>query len=409
MPVLGRRDYPDDEGPFLFADPRAELFAACGFELEGPFLPPGVSEAEAASASGAPVAVGKSRSAVTSRARFAGWSDADDRRKGRNPRDQNARAVAAEAPSSVLEYPMPAADGRRVFLLQNFKIDGAALRPEHKKLLEVIASWASGQGPTRSWQIFAEAHASRTGTAAHDDDLSRDRYRVTRAFLELQLLRAGVDATHLRIYGEGVGFRHTVFPGEDARGRSVYVVVEPYPPPSPPAVWPPPSPPVAWPQLSFLIPDVLPQLRTALAHPLPARWMGIDRSDIVKTAKGAADTTWFGLLMDHSNLRLCGAYLEGTTFPQGATRDRVPRVDAGGWTWVGSQPHRAPCAGLGHDALLRGLQRRRWRADAGCPETGERRNPRRARNAPRPARQDHRWLDRTRARRSGGVLRQRGR
>ncbi len=107
------------------------------------------------------------------------------------------------------------------------------------------------EGAERSWQIFAEAHASRTGTAPHDEVLSRDRYLVTRAFLELQLLQAGVDATHLRIYGEGVGFRRTLFPGEDPRGRSVYVVVEPYPPTSPPVVWPPPSQPVACTALVF--------------------------------------------------------------------------------------------------------------------------------------------------------------
>jgi hypothetical protein len=146
MPQLGR-DRPDDEGPFLFPDPRADLFAAPGFELEGPFLPAGTTEAaEAAPANAAQVAVGKSASAVASRARFAGWSDADDRRKGRNPRDQDAGVVAAEAPSNVLEYPMPAADGRRVFLLQNFKIDGAALRPEHQTFLQTIAAWVKGQG-----------------------------------------------------------------------------------------------------------------------------------------------------------------------------------------------------------------------------------------------------------------------
>jgi hypothetical protein len=58
-----------------------------------------------------------------------------------------------------------------------------------------------------------------------------------------------------------------------------------------------------------------------LPPPLPVAWMGIDRSDIPKSA-GSADTNWLGLLIDNSNLRLCGAYLEGTTFPAPGTADQ---------------------------------------------------------------------------------------
>ena len=143
---------------------------------------------------------------------------------------------------------VPVRDGRsrRIFLLHDFKIDGASLRPEHKQYLEELARWMRS-GPPRGWQVFAEAHASRTGTARHDDILSEDRYLVMRAFLESQLLRLGVDAARLRMYGEGVGFRHSPLPGEDPRARSVYGVVQPDPSPSPPPPWPPPIVPVAWP------------------------------------------------------------------------------------------------------------------------------------------------------------------
>jgi outer membrane protein OmpA-like peptidoglycan-associated protein len=205
------------------------------------------TEAKLAAESGlpAPAIAGGTASAAASRARYASWSDADDRRKGRNPRDQGAVAAGLQGATNVLEFPMPGGISRRIFLLQNFKIDGAALRPDHKQFLEGLAKWMRS-GAARGWQVFAEAHASRTGTARHDDVLSEDRYLVTRAFLESQLLRAGVDAARLRIYGEGVGFRHSPMPGEDPRARSVYVVVQPDPPPSPPTAWPPPVLPVQW-------------------------------------------------------------------------------------------------------------------------------------------------------------------
>jgi peptidoglycan hydrolase-like protein with peptidoglycan-binding domain len=194
----------------------------------------------------APAIAGGTSSAADSRARYANWSDADDRRKGRNPRDQGTVAAGPQGASKVLEFPVPRDRSRRIFLLHNFKIDGASLQPEHKQYIEGLAKWMRS-GPGGGWQVFAEAHASRTGAARHDDLLSEDRYLVTRAFLESQLLRAGVDAARLRIYGEGVGFRHSPLPGEDPRARSVYVVVQPDPSPSPPLAWPPPIAPVSWP------------------------------------------------------------------------------------------------------------------------------------------------------------------
>ena len=203
--------------------------------------------ARPSSAHPAPTAAG-SPSAAASRARYAKWSDADDRRKGRNPREQSIAAAGPEGASKVLEFPVPDGVSQRLFLLHNFKIDGAALRPEHKQYLEGLAQWMRSR-PLSDWQIFVEAHASRTGTEQHDDVLSEDRYLVTRAFLESQLLGAGIDAARLRIYGEGVGFKHSPLPGEDPRARSVYVVMQPNPSPFPPAVWPPPITPVPWPRV----------------------------------------------------------------------------------------------------------------------------------------------------------------
>ncbi|MEX3856421.1 outer membrane protein OmpA-like peptidoglycan-associated protein [Paraburkholderia atlantica] len=273
-------------GTKLIADGRggpATRAAVAQFQRQHHLNPDGivgpVTEATLASVSGlpAPATSGKAVSAAASRARYASWTDADDRRKGRNPRDQ--ATVSSGSPSgNVLEFRVPGDFSRRIFLLQNFKIDGAALRPEHKRYLEGLAKWmragpprrdlvvAETQvsrigtahdvdvvsevwDPPRGWQVFAEAHASRTGAARHDDVLSEDRYLVTRAFLESQLLRAGVDAASLRIYGEGVGFRHSPMRGEDPRARSVYVVAQPDPSPTPPAPWQPPIQPVVWPPL----------------------------------------------------------------------------------------------------------------------------------------------------------------
>jgi hypothetical protein len=125
----------------------------------------------------------------------------------------------------------PAGDrAQRRFVLQDFKIDGAALRSEHRAFLADIArEMASG----RAWRVVAEAHASRTGSSRHDDALSEDRYLATRACLEAELERFGVAGSRLRISGEGVGFRHTRTRGEDPEARSVYVVISPDPSPHP--------------------------------------------------------------------------------------------------------------------------------------------------------------------------------
>jgi peptidoglycan hydrolase-like protein with peptidoglycan-binding domain len=67
-----------------------------------------VTEAALASASGspAPATAAGTVSAVASRARYASWSDADDRRKGRNPRDQDAEPLP-RSEAKVLPYPAP--------------------------------------------------------------------------------------------------------------------------------------------------------------------------------------------------------------------------------------------------------------------------------------------------------------
>ena len=167
---------------------------------------------------------------------YARWSDNDDRRKGRRPRDQvlNGRAQVS---GMVSNNTAARGFGGAVFLLFNFKIDGAALREEHRTYLSNLAQWMASYetgesakaGATGGWTAFIEAHASRTGTARHNDDLSEDRYLATRAFLETELLRRGFQVDHrLQISGEGTGFRHSPA-AEDIRARAVYVVLQRYP------------------------------------------------------------------------------------------------------------------------------------------------------------------------------------
>jgi outer membrane protein OmpA-like peptidoglycan-associated protein len=238
------------EGPFVPVDRRAGAIERATVNLDGPFVlgaeASPSNEAALESAGEVPPAAtpARTRSAEASRARFGRWSDADDRRAGRNPREQPGASAATA--NYVFEYPLPGNEHRRIFLLYDFKIDGASLRADHRQFLQELAKWMRAD-PTRKWQIFAEAHASRTGAASHDDVLSQDRYLATRAFLELQLLGAGFDAASLRINGEGVGFRNSPLPGEDPTARSVYVVVQPDPSPSPPPAWPPSVTPVKYP------------------------------------------------------------------------------------------------------------------------------------------------------------------
>jgi outer membrane protein OmpA-like peptidoglycan-associated protein len=180
------------------------------------------------------------KAATPARGSYSSWSDADDRAKARNPRDQ---ITGGRPVPPVLIYAPAAGRNERIFVLQDFKIDGAALRPGHRAYLADVVKWMAGGG---KWRIVAEAHASRTGTRRHDDLLSEDRYLVTRAYVETELQRRGVDLSRVRIVGEGVGFRHTPLPGEDPRARSVYLVVQPDPSPNPPQPWPPNTIPVSW-------------------------------------------------------------------------------------------------------------------------------------------------------------------
>ena len=179
--------------------------------------------------------------------KFAKWSDADDRRKGRNPRDQDVDGQLITT-GLVLDDRDASDRGERGFLLANFKIDGARLRPEHRNFLDKIAQWmvrsrqlaaAEIGTPSARWLVFAEAHASRTGAQRHDDELSEDRYRATAAYLQNAFVQAGGNAGSITIKGEGTGFRHTPMPGEDPAARSVYVVIQSDPPPRPPQPWPP--------------------------------------------------------------------------------------------------------------------------------------------------------------------------
>jgi outer membrane protein OmpA-like peptidoglycan-associated protein len=214
MPTQTRFD--DDETPFLFADPRAESPAATTFELEGPFVfpqsrdPVGRIDAEAA------------RESRPTRTRYAAWSDADDRAKGRDPHDQLGlgRPVVE---SNVVVHPPPTGRIERAFLLRNFKIDGAALRDDHRAYLADVATWMKGRG---HWRVFIEAHSSRIGTRRQEDAISEDRYLAARAYLETELKRLGADLSGVRIAGEGLGFRHSPVAAAGPEARSVYVVVQ---------------------------------------------------------------------------------------------------------------------------------------------------------------------------------------
>ena len=219
------------EGPFLL--PRASVRPTHPDVpmLQGPFELPLLQETPRKTSAVAPT-----------RSRYATWSDADDRAKARNPRDQviGGRTLTGK---NVLAYPPVAGRNERIFVLKNFKIDGAALRSDHRRFLADVAKWMASH---QRWRVFIEAHASRTGSARHDDVLSEDRYLATRAFLETELLRLGVDMSRVRISGEGVGFRHTRMPGEHPKARSVYAVVQPDPSPRPPQPFPPPSLAINW-------------------------------------------------------------------------------------------------------------------------------------------------------------------
>ena len=117
-------DLPDTGGPFLFPAGRSRTRQPDTVDLEGPFELGEEELARPSSSRPAPLAGGSS-SAAASRARYAKWSDADDRRKGRKPREQTIVAASPEGASKVLEFPVPDGVSQRLFLLHNFKVDGA--------------------------------------------------------------------------------------------------------------------------------------------------------------------------------------------------------------------------------------------------------------------------------------------
>jgi phosphatidylserine/phosphatidylglycerophosphate/cardiolipin synthase-like enzyme/outer membrane protein OmpA-like peptidoglycan-associated protein len=245
------------DGPFV--RPEAAPIGRSEFalpEVVGPFVLPEVAESARRPAQSA------------DRNRYAQWSDADDRARGRNPREQLSADGASGAPP-VLVYPALEGSAQRVFVLQNFKIDGAALQGVQRAFLAELATWMA-RG--KRWRVFAEAHASRTGSARHDDALSEDRYLAVRAFLETELARRGVDLSGVRIAGEGVGFRHSSLPGEDPMSRSVYVVVQADPSALPPVAWPPRAAPTAWPPIKPAPAPPTPVSPPTHAAVNPPRW-----------------------------------------------------------------------------------------------------------------------------------------
>src|SRR5207249_4488539 len=119
--VLGTNLSPDGRGG------PATRSAVAQFQRRYKLNPDGVvgplTESTLASESGfpTPASAAGAVSAAASRARYANWSDADDRRTGRNPRDQDMVAAGPQGTSKVLEFPMPGDRSRRIVLLHNFK------------------------------------------------------------------------------------------------------------------------------------------------------------------------------------------------------------------------------------------------------------------------------------------------
>jgi hypothetical protein len=119
-------------------------------------------------------------------------------------------------------------------LLSNFDIDGDAPKPEHVRFLEgsVVPLLANGSG-----QIWMQGSASRTGSDAHNMDLSRRRVRKVadvlkgKSILESQM--------QLDAVGESMSFGPKA---EDPSARAVALVILPRrkEDPPPPRVAPPP-------------------------------------------------------------------------------------------------------------------------------------------------------------------------
>jgi hypothetical protein len=247
----------------------------CGCGHQSGDITPRINISETEKTSSVPLVGEMARmttAAKPARSRYAKWSDADDRARRRNPRDQ-VIAGHPRTEKNVLIYPPAAGRNERIFLLKNFKIDGASLRGDHRAYLADLANWMARGGGR--WRVVVEARASRTGASRHDDVLSEDRYLATRAFLEVELQKHGVDIARVRISGEGVGFRHTRLPGEDPRARSVYAVVQPDPSPFPPQPWKPPGLAINW--LIIIPPPLL--LPAAWRPPIRAEELGANGTD----------------------------------------------------------------------------------------------------------------------------------
>ena len=127
--------------------------------------------------------------------------------------------LRSTGPGVIERDPRYAGPGMLKALLSNFDIDGDAPKPEHVRFLEgsVVPLLANGSG-----QIWMQGSASRTGSDAHNMDLSRRRVRKVadvlkgKGILESQM--------QLDAVGESMSFGPKA---EDPSARAVALVALP--------------------------------------------------------------------------------------------------------------------------------------------------------------------------------------
>lgn len=133
------------------------------------------------------------------------------------------------------------------FQLWDYKINDYALRPRHKEALQsliarIAADDRSGKfSESGGWSVTLDGHASKTGSAAHNDTLSYWRMAVAARCVECLAAKAGLPARRVVIddKSRGHGYLEAISNLEDPRRRLVRVTVHPPgvkpPPPRPPS------------------------------------------------------------------------------------------------------------------------------------------------------------------------------
>jgi hypothetical protein len=122
--------------------------------------------------------------------------------------------------------------------MSNYDIDVDTPKPEHTAFLDAQVVSILKAGPSRIW---LQGSASRTGTAAHNMDLSRRRAENVANYLR----SVGVADAQMNVDAVGAGLASTTLP-ENADDRAVSLLAAPlFTPPPPPPVPPVPTMPTA--------------------------------------------------------------------------------------------------------------------------------------------------------------------